>query len=28
VLANGVFPLNRGGMRPDILWTVGAEYAF
>ena len=20
--------LNRGGMRPDILWTVGAEYAF
>jgi hypothetical protein len=28
LLANGVFPLNRGGMRPDILWTVGAEYAF
>ena len=27
-LANGIFPLNRGGMRPDVLWTVGAEYAF
>ena len=27
-LTNGIFPLNRGGMRPDVLWTVGAEYAF
>jgi hypothetical protein len=27
-LANALFPLNRGGMRPDVLWTVGAEYAF
>ncbi len=27
-LANAVFPLNRGGMRPDVLWTLGAEYAF
>src|ERR671919_43169 len=22
-VANGAFPLNRGGMRPDVLWTVG-----
>ncbi len=28
VVANGAFPLNRGGMRPDVLWTVGAEYTF
>jgi hypothetical protein len=27
-LGNAVFPLNRGGMRPDVLWTVGAEYTF
>lgn len=28
VIANGVFPLNRGGMRPDVLWTAGIEYTF
>ncbi len=28
VVANGAFPLNRGGMRPDVLWTLGAEYTF
>ena len=27
-LANALFPLNRGALRPDVLWTVGAEYAF
>jgi len=27
-LANALFPLNRGGMRPDVLWTAGVEYAF
>jgi hypothetical protein len=27
-LANALFPLNRGGLRPDVLWTVGAEYTF
>jgi hypothetical protein len=27
-VTNGAFPLNRGGMRPDVLWTVGAEYTF
>ena len=27
-VANGVFPLNRGGMRPDVLWTLGVEYTF
>jgi hypothetical protein len=28
LVANSAFPLNRGGMRPDVLWTVGAEYPF
>jgi hypothetical protein len=28
VVANSVFPLNRGGMRPDVLWTLGVEYTF
>ncbi len=28
VLANGEWPLNRGGLRPDIIWTVGMEYNF
>lgn len=27
-LGNGIFPLNRGGLRPDVLWSVGVEYAF
>jgi len=27
-IANGSFPLNRGGMRPDVLYTFGAEYTF
>jgi hypothetical protein len=27
-LANALFPLNRGALRPDVLWTVGAEYTF
>lgn len=27
-LANAIFPLNRGGLRPDVLWTLGAEYTF
>ena len=27
-VGNGAFPLNRGGMRPDVLWTFGAEYTF
>ena len=28
VVANSAFPLNRGGMRPDVLWTLGVEYTF
>jgi hypothetical protein len=28
VVANSAFPLNRGGMRPDVLWTFGVEYTF
>jgi hypothetical protein len=27
-IGNAVFPLNRGGLRPDVLWSVGAEYTF
>jgi hypothetical protein len=27
-LPNAVFPLNRGGMRPDVLWTMDIEYTF
>jgi len=27
-VANSAFPLNRGGMRPDVLWTLGVEYTF
>jgi hypothetical protein len=27
-LANALFPLNRGALRPDVLWTLGAEYTF
>lgn len=27
-VGNAAFPLNRGGMRPDVLWTFGAEYTF
>ena len=27
-VGNAVFPLNRGGMRADVLWSVGAEYTF
>ena len=28
VLANGEWPLNRGGLRPDVIWTLGMEYNF
>ena len=27
-VGNAVFPLNRGGMRADVLWSLGAEYTF
>jgi hypothetical protein len=27
-IANGQWPLNRGGLRPDVIWTFGAEYNF
>jgi hypothetical protein len=27
-LGNAAFPLNRGGMRPDVLWSLGVEYTF
>jgi hypothetical protein len=28
VVANTQWPLNRGGLRPDLIWTVGLEYNF
>jgi Putative MetA-pathway of phenol degradation len=28
VIVNGAWPLNRGGLRPDVLWTLGLEYNF
>ena len=27
-IVNALVPLNRGGLRPDILWTLGLEYGF
>jgi hypothetical protein len=28
VIANTLWPLNRGGLRPDVIWTAGLEYNF
>jgi hypothetical protein len=28
VIGNGQWSLNRGGLRPDVIWTAGAEYNF
>lgn len=28
VVANGEWPLNRGGLRPSVIWTAGLEYNF
>ncbi len=28
VVINGVVPLNRGGLRPNAIWTAGLEYNF
>jgi hypothetical protein len=28
VLANGAWPLSRGGLRPNVFWTLGLEYNF
>jgi hypothetical protein len=27
-IANAAWPLNRGGLRPDLFWTFGVEYSF
>jgi hypothetical protein len=27
-LVNALFPLNRGGLRPDVIYTAGIEYSF
>jgi len=28
LVANTLWPLNRGGLRPNVLWTGGLEYNF
>ncbi len=28
LIANSIWPLNRGGLRPTVAWTVGLEYNF
>jgi hypothetical protein len=28
VVGNGAWSLNRGGLRPDVIWTAGVEYNF
>jgi hypothetical protein len=28
VIGNGAWSLNRGGLRPDVIWTAGLEYNF
>ena len=28
LVANALWPLNRGGLRPNVLWTAGLEYNF
>jgi hypothetical protein len=28
VVANGEWSLNRGGLRPDVIWAAGLEYNF
>jgi hypothetical protein len=28
VILNGLFPLNKGGLRPNVLYTTGVEYSF
>lgn len=28
VIANALVPVNRGGLRPNVLWTLGLEYSF
>jgi hypothetical protein len=28
VIANSEWPLNRGGLRPDLIWSFGMEYNF
>jgi hypothetical protein len=28
IVANGLLPLNEGGLRPNLMWTAGLEYSF
>jgi hypothetical protein len=28
IVGNAAWPLNRGGLRPDLIWTAGLEYNF
>ena len=27
-VVNMILPMNRGGLRPDVIWTLGLEYNF
>jgi hypothetical protein len=28
IVTNTIWPLNRGGLRPDVVWTAGLEFSF
>jgi hypothetical protein len=28
IITNALIPLNDGGLRPDVAWTLGLEYNF
>ena len=28
IVTNSIWPLNNGGLRPDVMWTAGLEYSF
>jgi hypothetical protein len=28
IVTNSIWPLNKGGLRPDVMWTAGLEYSF
>ena len=28
LVINGIFPIERAGLQPDVIWTSGLEYTF
>jgi hypothetical protein len=28
IITNAIWPLNRDGLRPDVVWTAALEYGF